>query len=205
MSSVDTEHRRLCHALFDAIEQGDVDGVERVLRARHDDVVQRHRRDDRAARRTWRRSPRARPAPPAPYNDRIINTFDDGFVVQYTMNIVAHDGSEIALSACLVAEVRDGKITSCSSTSTRASSRSAGLMHDRGRDPRAVQPFFDAYEDRRVDELDQLYADDCIIWHNVFGRETTRDENLARCPTATRASAGAPTTTASSTPSTTAS
>ena len=28
--------------------------------------------------------------------------------------------------------------------------------------------------------LDRLYADDCIIWHNVFGRETTRDENLAR-------------------------
>ena len=38
--------------------------------------------------------------------------------------------------------------------------------------------FFDAYENKRVDVLDRLYADDCIIWHNVFGRDTTRDENL---------------------------
>ncbi len=29
MSSIDTEHRRLCHALFDAIEAGDIDAVER--------------------------------------------------------------------------------------------------------------------------------------------------------------------------------
>jgi ketosteroid isomerase-like protein len=40
--------------------------------------------------------------------------------------------------------------------------------------------FFDAYEQRRVDVLDRLYADDCVIWHNVFGRDTTRDENLER-------------------------
>ena len=68
------------------------------------------------------------------------------------------------------------------------------------------EAFFDAYQDGRVDVLDRLYADDCIVWHNVFGRETTRDENLARYPDSyPRASAGAPTTTASSTPSTTAS
>jgi ketosteroid isomerase-like protein len=42
------------------------------------------------------------------------------------------------------------------------------------------EAFFDAYEQRRVDVLDRLYADDCIIWHNVFGRETTRDENLEK-------------------------
>ena len=45
------------------------------------------------------------------YNDRNINTFDDGFVVQYTINVVAHNGTEVALSACVVAEVRDGQIT----------------------------------------------------------------------------------------------
>jgi ketosteroid isomerase-like protein len=39
--------------------------------------------------------------------------------------------------------------------------------------------FFDAYENKRVDVLDQLYSDDCIIWHNVFGKDTTRDDNLA--------------------------
>ena len=42
------------------------------------------------------------------------------------------------------------------------------------------ETFFDAYENRRVDVLDRLYADDCIVWHNVFGRETSRDENLER-------------------------
>ena len=28
MTTVDTEHRRLCHALFDAIETGDIDAVD---------------------------------------------------------------------------------------------------------------------------------------------------------------------------------
>ncbi len=44
------------------------------------------------------------------YNDRIVNTFDDGFVVQYTCNVVGHNGANFALAACLVAEVHDGKI-----------------------------------------------------------------------------------------------
>jgi len=39
--------------------------------------------------------------------------------------------------------------------------------------------FFDAYENRRVDVLDRLYSHDCIIWHNVFGKDTTREDNIA--------------------------
>jgi len=42
--------------------------------------------------------------------------------------------------------------------------------------------FFDAYENRDVEALGRIYAPDCIIWHNVFGRDTTRDENLAALP-----------------------
>ena len=42
--------------------------------------------------------------------------------------------------------------------------------------------FFDAYQDRRVDELAELYAPDCVVWHNVFGRETSGRENLAALP-----------------------
>ena len=38
--------------------------------------------------------------------------------------------------------------------------------------------FFDAYEAKRVDLLDKIYSDDCIIWHNVFGKDTTREDNL---------------------------
>ena len=42
--------------------------------------------------------------------------------------------------------------------------------------------FFDAYQDRRVDELAEIYAPDCVVWHNVFGRETSGQENLAALP-----------------------
>ena len=42
--------------------------------------------------------------------------------------------------------------------------------------------FLDAYESRRVDELAAIYAPDCSVWHNVFGRDTTGAENLAALP-----------------------
>lgn len=44
------------------------------------------------------------------YNDRIINTFAGGFVMQYTLNIKQHDGSVTALFPCVVALCHDGKI-----------------------------------------------------------------------------------------------
>ena len=40
--------------------------------------------------------------------------------------------------------------------------------------------FLDAYQDRRTDILaDEIYAKDCIIWHNVFGRDTSAADNVA--------------------------
>jgi ketosteroid isomerase-like protein len=42
--------------------------------------------------------------------------------------------------------------------------------------------FFDAYQDGRLDVLDEILADDCIIWHNVFGKETTKQDNLTAYP-----------------------
>ena len=42
--------------------------------------------------------------------------------------------------------------------------------------------FFDAYQDGRVDVLRRIMSDDCIVWHNVFGRETSGAENLAALP-----------------------
>jgi ketosteroid isomerase-like protein len=111
MSSTDTEHRRLCHALFDAIEAGDIDAVARCYAPEmtlwFNATGETMTRDDNlAALANGRELHRRRT-----YNDRIVNTVDDGFVVQYTVNVVTHKGSEIALSACLVAEVRDGRIT----------------------------------------------------------------------------------------------
>jgi ketosteroid isomerase-like protein len=48
------------------------------------------------------------------------------------------------------------------------------------------EQFFDAYQDGRVDVLRRIMADDCIVWHNVFLKDTTRDENLAAYPTSYR-------------------
>ena len=45
------------------------------------------------------------------YNDRIINTFDGGFVIQYTLHGVQHSGHRGALWICIVALCRDCKIT----------------------------------------------------------------------------------------------
>ena len=112
--STDSDHRRLCHALFDAIEQGDLAGVEACYASDMTmwfNVTGREitRDENLAALSTGYSLHRRRT-----YNDRIISTFDDGFVVQYTTNIVLHDGTRAALWACLVAEVRNGKITKLS-------------------------------------------------------------------------------------------
>ena len=43
--------------------------------------------------------------------------------------------------------------------------------------------FFDAYQDQHIDELAEIYAPDCVIWHNVFGgREMSGRDNLAALP-----------------------
>ena len=40
--------------------------------------------------------------------------------------------------------------------------------------------FFDAYQDGRPDVLAELYSDDCIVWHNVFGKETSGRDNVEK-------------------------
>jgi ketosteroid isomerase-like protein len=106
----DTQIRALCHALFDALERGDVAAVDRcyapgmtmwfnvtgteITRDENLDAIGEGKALHR--RRT--------------YNDRQIRTFGDGFVAQYTLNITLLDGSTRALWACLVGEVHDGLI-----------------------------------------------------------------------------------------------
>jgi ketosteroid isomerase-like protein len=106
-----TANRKLCNDFFDAIERNDLEGVaacyapdmtmwvnltgtemsgEENLTVLRDGAALHRRRT---------------------YDDRRINAFDDGFMVQYTTSVVAHDGTKVALSSCLVADVRDGKIT----------------------------------------------------------------------------------------------
>ena len=105
------EIRELCDEFFDAYQDGRVDVLRRLMR---DDCIVWHNvfgrettRDENLEAIEQGRGMHRRRL----YNDRNINTFDDGFVVQYTTHVVAHDGTEVPLSACLVAEVRDGLIT----------------------------------------------------------------------------------------------
>lgn len=110
MSTVDTEHRRLCHTLFDAIEQADLVAVEECYAPdmtmwSNITAETSTRAENLAGLDTGYGLHRRRT-----YDDRIINTFDDGFVAQYTTTVVTHNGSKVALSACLVGEVRDGLI-----------------------------------------------------------------------------------------------
>jgi ketosteroid isomerase-like protein len=110
VSNLDTEHRRLCHALFDAIEQGDLVAVEDCYAPdmtmwSNITAETSTREENLAGLATGYGLHRRRT-----YNDRMINTFDDGFVAQYTTSVVTHRGSTVALSVCLVAEVRDGLI-----------------------------------------------------------------------------------------------
>ena len=106
----DTEHRALCHALFDALERGDVAAVDACYApdmALWFNVTgtEMSRADNLTAIAEGTRLHRRRT-----YDDRIVHTFDDGFLAQYTLGVVLHDGTRRSLSACLVAEVHDGRI-----------------------------------------------------------------------------------------------
>ena len=106
-----TANRKLCTDFFDAIERNDLDAVgacyapdmtmwvnaslQTITREENLEAVDKGRALHR--RRT--------------YDDRQIRTFDDGFLVQYTCVVVAHDGTRVVLQPCLVGEVRDGLIT----------------------------------------------------------------------------------------------
>jgi ketosteroid isomerase-like protein len=110
MSAIDSVHRKLCHDLFDALEHGDIGAVDACyapgMRMWFNITGETSTRDDNLRAVEVGKGLHRRRT----YNDRIINTFDDGFVAQYTCEVVAHNGNHVALTACLVAEVHDGKI-----------------------------------------------------------------------------------------------
>jgi ketosteroid isomerase-like protein len=106
-----TANRKLCNDFFDAIERNDLAGVEACYAP---DMMmwvnltgtEMSGEENLTVLRDGAALHRRRT-----YDDRRINAFDDGFMVQYTTSVVAHDGTKVALSSCLVADVRDGKIT----------------------------------------------------------------------------------------------
>jgi ketosteroid isomerase-like protein len=109
-TSTDSVHRKLCHDLFDALEAGDVAGVDRCyapgmtfwFNVTSSEIT---REENLAAITTGAGLHRRRT-----YDDRQIHTFADGFLAQYTCKVVTHDGGEAALSACLVGTVHNGLI-----------------------------------------------------------------------------------------------
>ena len=106
------EIRELCNEFFDAYQDGRVDVLRRIM---SDDCVVWHNvfnremsgADNLAALPASYGGQRRRT-----YNDRIVNAFSDGFVIQYSLNGVMHNGHVgPALWICIVGRVRDGKIT----------------------------------------------------------------------------------------------
>ena len=107
----DTELRALCHRFFDAIERGDCGAVAQIYAPEFRMWVnltgtESGAEETLAVLRDGAKLHRRRT-----YDDRIVNTFASGFVVQYSVNVVTHSGARTSLSACVVAQCRGGQIT----------------------------------------------------------------------------------------------
>lgn len=107
----DTELRALCHRFFDAIERGDCGAVAQIYAPEFRVWVnltgtESGAEENLAVLRDGAKLHRRRT-----YDDRIVNTFASGFVVQYSVNVVTHSGARTSLSACVVAQCRGGQIT----------------------------------------------------------------------------------------------
>jgi len=108
--TLDTVHRRLAHALFDALEAGDTGAVADCYAPgmtmwANFTMAESSREENLAAIEAGKAALRRRT-----YDDRQIHTFGDGFVAQYTCTVVTHQGRRVPLASCLVATVHDGKI-----------------------------------------------------------------------------------------------
>ena len=107
----DGELRDLCHRYFDAIERRDGRTVAELYAPDFTFWVnltgaESSRDENLKALAEGYALHRRRT-----YDDRTIDTFETGFVVQYSVNVVTHDGRRTSLWACVVARCRDGRIT----------------------------------------------------------------------------------------------
>lgn len=110
MAMTDADIRTLCNRFFDAYQDGRVAELKEILsddcliwtnvfglKPRDENLAMLHESQKRQRRRV--------------YNDRQINTFGDGFVVQYTLNITEHSGRKSALQVAVVGLCSQGQIT----------------------------------------------------------------------------------------------
>jgi ketosteroid isomerase-like protein len=107
----DGELRELCHRFLDAIERHDLDAAAAIYapgfsiwanvsgaeKTREESIQTLAEGKARHRRRA--------------YDDRTINTFTTGFVVQNSVTIVQHDGERRSLWACLIAQCKNAQIT----------------------------------------------------------------------------------------------
>jgi ketosteroid isomerase-like protein len=107
----DGELRDLCHRFLDAVERCDLQTVAELYAPDLEFWVNltgatSSREENLKALADGHALHRRRT-----YDDRSIHTFETGFVVQYSVNVVAHGGRRTSLWACIVARCRDGRIT----------------------------------------------------------------------------------------------
>jgi ketosteroid isomerase-like protein len=107
----DRELRELCTRYFDAIERRDVDAVAELYAPEFSFWVnltgaESSREQNLETLRDGYALLRRRS-----YDDRTIDTFETGFVVRYSVNVVQHDGRRSSFWACVVAQCKDGRIT----------------------------------------------------------------------------------------------
>jgi ketosteroid isomerase-like protein len=104
--------RQLAKHFFDCVEKGDVDGLVACYAPdakiwHNTDGVEQSPEDNRqtlkgmAARIVDRL-----------YDERRVHVFPEGFVHQHVLRGTRkHDGQRVSLSACIICQVKDGKIT----------------------------------------------------------------------------------------------
>jgi ketosteroid isomerase-like protein len=107
----DRELRELCHRFFDAIERRDVAAVAELYAPdfafwTNLTGTESSRDQNLATLRDGYALLRRRT-----YDDRTIDTFETGFLVRFSVNVVQHNGRRASLSACIVAQCKDGRIT----------------------------------------------------------------------------------------------
>lgn len=111
MSMTDAELRALCNHFFDAYQNSRVDELDKYVLAKDatiwTNVYGPKHRDENIGMLVESQKRHRRRI----YNDKIINTIDCGFVIQYTLNITEHSGRSFPLSVAVVAECSDGRIT----------------------------------------------------------------------------------------------
>lgn len=106
----DTEIRALCHQFLDAIERGDYDRIKQLYHPEFKFWINTSGKEMSAEESlsTLRKGSSVHRR--RTYDDRIINTFDGGFLARYSVNVVQHSGQHSSLWAALVAECQHGQI-----------------------------------------------------------------------------------------------